>query len=118
MGDEQRAGLRHVLVAAGMIEVPVSVDEEADRFVGNRGDGREDLRGERRELVVDYEHGIGPHRQADVAPLAEEDIHPGCQPLGGNLDRIEVLGRRDPGQTGEKHGEGCAQQDAPDIGFW
>ena len=115
MGDEQRAGLPHVLVAAGMIEVPVGVEDEAHRLVGNRRDGREDLRGERRELVVDHEHGVRPHGKASVAPLPEEDIHPRSQPLGGNPDRIGVLGRRDLGVTGEEYDEGRVQLDVSDL---
>jgi len=56
--DDDHAGLAEILVPTDVIAVPVGVHQEMDRLVGDRLDRRDDLRCQRRELVVDEEHAV------------------------------------------------------------
>jgi hypothetical protein len=94
VGDEQRAGLAHVLVAAGVIEVPVGIEDEPHRPVGQRGDGGEDLGRQGRELVVDDEDRVGTDGESDVAAGAVQDVDALSESLRSDLDRVEGLCRR------------------------
>ena len=77
-GQDHDAELAEVLVAARVIAVDVSVDEEPDAAVGDLLDRRDDLVGERRELAVDEEDAVGSDERANRAALA--------------LERVEVVG--------------------------
>ena len=55
------------LVAAGMVEVPVRVDDVLDVAAAGGAHGREDLGVQRRELRVDEHGAVGARRQRDVA---------------------------------------------------
>ena len=67
MCDDGRPFLAQVLVAAGVVAMPMGVDDEADRLVAQLPDGGENLLAERRELIVDQIHAIRPGRHPDVA---------------------------------------------------
>ena len=89
--DDHRSGLAVVLVAAGVIPVPVGVDHEAHRALRQLRHGRVDLVGERRELVVDDERAIVAHREADVAARPGEHRDAGRERRRHDLDLGKVL---------------------------
>ena len=97
LSHDDRAGPPEVLVPVGVVVVPVGVDDEVDRVVGQLSYSRRDLLGERRELVVDDERAVVPDRDPDVptAPLKHVDGlgDPHCP----DLDVVEVLGRTQRG---------------------
>ncbi len=74
VGDDQGALAAQVLVAAGVIAVPVGVEHEADRPGLDRRHRRLDLLGQRRELIVDQEHSVLAGRDPDVAPLPDQHV--------------------------------------------
>src|SRR5262249_32793494 len=91
-------------IAAGVIAVPVRVEEEGELPVGGDAlDRGADLVGERRELIVDDEDAVGPREHADVAAGARE--HPD---VAGDLRRLaldlrEAVAWRRRGERGEGH---------------
>jgi hypothetical protein len=89
MRDDHRAGLAQRLVAAGVVAVPVSVDDVLDVAAARAAHGREDLGVERRVLRVD-EHGpIRTGRQPDIAAVAHQH-----EDVAGELLRLDRNGRR------------------------
>lgn len=68
------AHLRHVRIAARVIDVPVRVDDESHRAVRQRCDGSKDFRRQRRELDLDDVHRVDTDSEADVATLAAENV--------------------------------------------
>jgi hypothetical protein len=74
-----------------MIEVPVRVEHEPHRPVGDRGDRCEHLRRQRRELIVDDEYCLRPDRQPDIATPAPQDVGAVGELLRHDLNRVEVL---------------------------
>ena len=86
-----RSRFAKVLVAAGVIEMPVRVQYETHFPVRDLGDGGEDFLGERRVLVVDYERAVLSHRQADVAAPAHQHVHTVRHLDGSNLHIGHVL---------------------------
>ena len=99
--DDPCAG--HVLIAAGMIAVPVGVHQEPDRLVGHGLDGGEDFGGERRVLVVHQEGGLIAHRERDVAARAEQHVDALAGGYGLDRHRIQArLGGERRGGSGEK----------------
>ena len=56
--DDHRATLAQVDIAAGVVAMPVRVDQERDGFGCNCLDRGFNLRRERGELIVDHEHGV------------------------------------------------------------
>jgi len=69
VGDEGRARLRQLLVAARVVTVPVGVQHEPHGPVGEAAYGGLDFRGERRELIVDHHDPVFADRDPDVAPV-------------------------------------------------
>ena len=61
MRDDNGATLSKVLVAAGVIAMQVGIDEKTHRVVGYGLDGRDDLVGERRILIVDEKRPVLTH---------------------------------------------------------
>src|SRR5438105_1487219 len=73
------------------LEVPVRVQHELDRFGGELGDRGQDFGRERRELVVDHEHGVLADRNAEVPAFAGHHVYGVGELLGLDLDLGEVL---------------------------
>ncbi len=104
--NDHSTRLAEILVAAGMIEVPVGVQQELDRFGRELGDRRLDLGRERRELVVDHEHRVLADRHAEVPARAGHHVDGVGELLGLDLDLGEVLlGRCRGGE--ERRGADC-----------
>ena len=80
-----------VLVAPGVVPMPMRVEHEADGLGRNRPDGRKNLVGQRRELVVDHENAVLADEHPDVPALAEQHVHARGDLLRLDLDRVEVL---------------------------
>ena len=117
VGHDQRAGLAEVLVAAGVVAVPVGVHHEPDRLRGHGPNGGQDLLGQRGELIVDDEGAVIPHRKADVAALSEQHVEAGSERHGPDLDRVPVglllLREQRSGQgsgQGQRHGAGREEE--------
>lgn len=66
MGDDDGAGIAEGLVAAGMVAVPVGVDQKFHRRIGQLADGRHDLAAERSELIVNEESAVLAYRNAEI----------------------------------------------------
>ena len=77
--------------------MPVRVDHEVDGVVGQLGYGRDDLVGQRSELVVDDERAVVTDRDGDVAAAPLEQVDGFGNPGGLDLDVVEVLGRAQRG---------------------
>jgi len=74
-----------------MIEVPVRVQHELDRFGAELSDRGLDLGRERGELVIDHEHGVLADRNAEVPAGAGHHIYRVRELLGLDLDLGKVL---------------------------
>ena len=115
MRDDHTAGLSEQLVATGVIRMPVRVDHEPDRTLGNAPD-RLDYPGcKRRQAVVDHHYSVGAVPDADVAvPAAHEHVKSGAQALARDLDAVvgrtrfllRLRGLRVYGGGGERCGQG------------
>jgi hypothetical protein len=106
--DDDGAGLAQCLVPAGVVAMPVRVDDEADGIGIDRFHRRFDLGHQRRELVVDEDVAVRAMRQADVSARAEQHRDARCHLLDLDLDLGIVLlrgGRRGEDSSGEKKGE-------------
>lgn len=64
--DDDRASAGKRLVAARMIAVPVGVENEFDRLVGDLRDRSHDLLRQGGELIVDDERAVGTDGKADI----------------------------------------------------
>ena len=91
--EDQRAGLAHVLVAAGVIEVPVRVEHEPHGLRRDRLDGGEDLRRQRRELVVDDERRVIADDEPNVPARADEHVYRAGDRRGRGPERCRSSGR-------------------------
>ena len=58
MGDNDSAGLTHVHVTAGMVRVPVGVEQKADWLVRERGNRRFYFFCQGRELVINQKNTV------------------------------------------------------------
>ena len=67
-----------ILVPAAMIPVPVGVDHEADRIGIERRDRGEDLRSQRRILIVDEDVAVLAVGEADIAAPPNRTATPGA----------------------------------------
>ena len=85
VGDDHRAGAAEILVPAGMIAMPVGVDDEADRIGIERAHRGEDPLGQRRILIVDQDVAVGAVGEADIAAAAEQHGDAGRDPLDADL---------------------------------
>jgi hypothetical protein len=110
--DDHGAAPAHRLVAAGMVEMPMGVDDEAHRVRIHGRDGRQDLVVQRRELIVDDDVAVLTVGEADIAARAEQDGDSRGDLLDLDLDLREVLlsrgGRSEQceagnGDTGSAH---------------
>jgi hypothetical protein len=112
VGDDHRAGSPDILVPAGMVLVPVGVDDEADRIGIDLAHGGEDALGERRILIVDQHVAVGAVGQADIAAAAEYDRDAGRDPLDADLDGFHRRRLGDDGRRGQSGGgeRGSAQR--------
>jgi hypothetical protein len=68
--DDHAAGLAQRLVAADVVAVVVRVDDEPHRPLVDLADRRQQLVGQRLQLIVDDEHAVLPGRHGDVAAPA------------------------------------------------
>src|SRR5256885_16568159 len=84
--DEHHAALREILVTAGVVAVPVRIEQEPDRGA-ERGHGRLDLVRQRGELIVNDDHAVAADRHADVAAGPHQHVH-----ALGRLHRAELHG--------------------------
>ena len=91
MGHNEDTGLAEILVAAGMIAMPVGVDHIFHRFGTKILHGGVDLAGQRGKLVVDQHSAIGTIRNADIAAGAEQYGDSIRQRLGLDLDLGEPV---------------------------
>ena len=90
VGHDEAAGLPQVLVPTGVIPVPVGVDHEPHRLVGDAPHRGEDLVGERRVLIVHQQSPVLTGGEADVAAATEEDVDAAAQVLAGDGDGVPV----------------------------
>ena len=72
-------------VAACVIAVPVSVQNEAQLFVGNAFECCPDLVGERRKLIVDDQKAVVANRDADISARAFEHVN-----VAGDFRRLDL----------------------------
>ena len=108
MREDQRAALPEILVPAGVVEMPMRVDDVLDRPGAQRLDRGDDLVGQRSELVVDQHRAVRAVADADVAALAEQHGDAGLELLRADLDGLEILrraGRRNERQ--QRRDEDC-----------
>ncbi len=73
--DDEGPRPSEVLVASGVVPMPVRVEHEANGLGRNRPDGSQNLVGQRRELVVDDENAVLADEHTDVTALAEQHVH-------------------------------------------
>jgi len=83
--DDFRAGRMQPVVAAGVIEMPVRVDEMGDGIGAEVGEGLGDLRTRSRDTGIDEEFAIGARQDGNVAAGALENADIVSQLVG--LDR-------------------------------
>ena len=72
---ERPAGRRDQLVGAGVIGVHVRVDDDADRLVGDRTDGREHIGATPSSAGIDHEDAFLAGLHDDVSAGADEHVH-------------------------------------------
>ena len=89
--DDHCAVAGEAPVAPDVVEVPVSVDDEAHRPVAQLAQRSPDLALELGELGVDEQHSIRPGEHPDVASPATDHRNVIGELDGGQLDRVEVL---------------------------
>ena len=86
----------------------VRVDDETDLAVGQLSDRRDDLVGERSELVVDHDDAVVTDGQPDVAARSLEIVDAARDVVGGDLNVAEVtalrVGRHSGDQAEDSHG--------------
>ena len=87
---QDRRGLAEILVAAAVIEMPVSVDQKAHRRGTHGGHRGDDLVGQRGKLIVDQDGAVGPVRNPDVAARAKQHCDAGSQRLGLDFDLRKI----------------------------
>ena len=85
VGDDDRAGSAEVLVAAGVVEVPVGVEQGADRLRADRRHRLADRGDAGRDAGVDEGDVVRPRNDGDVAARPGEQPHARGQL--GQLDR-------------------------------
>ena len=80
--EDERSHFPKILIAAGVIRMHVSVDEKANRFVGNGSHCGDNLVSQRSILIIDQEHAVltdeepdVPAGAFDVGHLAHDRIH-------------------------------------------
>jgi hypothetical protein len=115
--DDERASFAVILVAAGVVEMPMRVQHESNGLRRERRDRGLDLRRERRVFVVDQKDRVFTHRQAHVAAGAGEHVHALSQGSRADLDRVEVLGRQRCGD-GRHEGDCDASTKHFQIALW
>jgi hypothetical protein len=100
-----------------MIAMVVGVDQVFDRRRRKRLDGGLDLVGERRELAVDHDDGVGADRDRDVAALPHQHVGLVAKVDGLDLDLVPVdqrrrrwRGRRLLGLRGFREHHRCGRQ--------
>ena len=81
MRDDAHALGPEQLVAVGMVEMPVRVDDDVDVAAADLTDGGLVLRRDLRELIVDQQHPFVTDACEDIAgnhafPFPEQDIQP------------------------------------------
>ena len=99
------AAIGHVLVAARVVAVPVSVDHEPYRL---RCDGRDrglDPVSERRVLVIDDEGVVLANGEPDVSARTLEHVDARHHRDNGDLDLREILLGAQRGYDGEREDE-------------
>jgi len=100
----QGAGFTEVLVAAGVVAVPMGVEDETNRPLVDSLDRRPDLVGQRRVLIVDQKDPVSACRDGDVAAGALEHVDPVRDFCRGDLNLGKVLLRpRGHGHYGNKY---------------
>jgi hypothetical protein len=121
---DPRAGLAEILVAAGVIAVPVGVDHEPHRLIGDLTERGEDPVGERRVLIVHQNHAVLAHRDADVPARALEHVDPVGELGALDLDLGEIglgecgRGERERGGGAEQSGEKACGKAHGDLAGW
>ena len=90
--------------AAGVVEMPVGVEQKAHRLVRNRLDRGQYARRQRRKLVVDQEHAVLADRYTDVAAFAFEHVDVLRQLGGLDLHLVEAV-RLGSGRQAEQNGQ-------------
>ena len=101
MGDDDGAARADILVPAGMVAVPVGVDDEAVGSGSTRPHRGDDPVGEGGELIVDDDIAVLAVGQADIAARAGQDGDAGRDPLDPDLRRSSRAAVRS-GRRGEQ----------------
>jgi len=103
VGHDEGPRLAEVLVPAGVVGVPVGVEDETHGPVADRGHRRLDLGCHGRPLVVDEEDAVGSRGDADVASRARQ--HPDAlrHLLRLDLDLLEIGALRARGRRQRRH---------------
>jgi len=106
MSQDQHAGLTKILVSTRVIPMPMRVEDEANRFFGDRPNRRSDLLGQRRVLVIDEKYTVRPRRDRQIASRALKHHQARAEIGPFDLDLREILLRR--------RREGPDQEQRPD----
>ena len=86
-------------------------------MVGQLGDGRDDLVGQRSELVVYDEGAVVTDRDADVSTAPLEHVDPFGNGDGPDLDVVEILGRAQCGPDQEPEDGGSRASHVHSLRF-
>ena len=107
MRHDQAAALPQVLVAAGVVEMPVGVQHEPDGARLNALDRLDDGGRQGRVLVVHHEDAVFAGAYADVAAAALQPPYTAGDVRGRDGELLAVLlggGNARNAQTGQQHG--------------
>lgn len=109
MRHDQRADFAEILISAGVIEMPVRVDEEPNGIGAKIADRSLYAPSQRGELIVDQNGSVLTIGHADIATAAEQDGDARAQVFGPNFDirHFVILctdGRSDQQDSGGRDG--------------
>ena len=89
-GDQQRALLHDIAIAAGVVDMEVRVGQVTNGLRADFADGGEDLAGDLFVLRVDHEDAVGAGEQADAAAGAVGMV--GIGVTGRTGEHVEIGG--------------------------
>jgi hypothetical protein len=88
---DQRARLGEFFVAAGVVAVPVRIEDELNRLRGDRCNRSLDLWRERRVLIVDEEDRVRTDRKPQIATGSCHHVDAVGELFGLDFDLTEIL---------------------------
>ena len=92
MRHNDRAGFAEVLVAVGVIVVPLGVDDELNRLIGEGGDSGDDLVGELGKLVIHDKRAVLTGTDGNIPAAALQHIDARGHARRRDLNLAKVLG--------------------------